>query len=251
MTDTLFSRLDLFFSGLRRHVAQAPWALDYVAELLALRAFHQAHNRIAVVSFYMSNIARNVVAAQATAIRRFLPEGVDFLQFHTGFSHGRSIDLFFRLAPYDLVVILDVDCIPLNDQALPALIEQAEAGHLVGAAQRANHIENAKHIYAGPFLMALSKDTYVRLGRPSFCETERGDVAEELTYAAEAREVPVLLLWPTHCDEPKWQLTETLSFGRNTVYEDLFLHAFEIREPEQQRAFLGTVSRVLADPSAA
>jgi hypothetical protein len=235
-----------FLAGLRQHIVSAPWKLTYLIDLLK-RRWHGRANKAAIVSFYMSNIAADVVAAQAAAIRRFLPAGTDLLQLHTGFSHARSIDLFLALLPYETIVLLDIDCIPIAPNALADLIAKARSGALVGAAQRANHIENGAHIYAGPFLMAFSRETYARLGRPRFLETQRGDVAEELTYAAEARNIPVDYLWPSGCDEPKWPITEKIWFGRNTIYENAFLHAFEIRMPEQQAAFLATIDRVSAE----
>jgi hypothetical protein len=234
-----------FFKGARGHVVNAPWKLVFLAELIKRRLGEKTGNRIAVVSFYMANISKDVVAAQARVIRCFLPEGVDLVQLHTGFGHGRSIDLFVALSTYDVIVLLDIDCVPISAEALPKLIEQAQDGALVGAAQRANHIGNENHLYAGPFLMAFSRESYRRLGSPSFRETRRGDVAEELTYRAEALNLPIHYLWPTTCEAPKWHLTGDVTFGRNTVYEHAFLHAFEIRMPDQQKAFLATIERVL------
>jgi hypothetical protein len=195
----------------------------------------------------MSNIAKDVVAAQAQAIARFLPDGTDLVQLHTGFWHARTVDLFLCFSRYEIIILLDIDCIPISVSAIPALIKQASAGRLVGAAQRANHIDNDQHLYVGPFLMGLAMATYRQLGRPSFAETRRGDVAEELTYRAEAKQVAIEFLWPTSCDAPIWHLTGDIYFGRNTIYEKSFLHAFEIRKHEQQAAFLATVDRVLGD----
>lgn len=232
-------------AGLRQHIANAPWALVYLATLIRGRLFDRSPNTIAVVSFYMQNVGKDVVAAQRQAIKRFLPAGVDLVQLKTGFGHGRTVDLFVALSRYDLIVLLDIDCIPIAATALPDLIAKAKAGALAGAAQRANHIDNADHIYVGPFLMAFSRATHARLGRPSFRETKRGDVGEELTYRAEAANVPIHFLWPTSCDEAKWHLKDDISFGRNTVYDRAFLHAFQIRLPDQQTAFVERVQRVL------
>jgi hypothetical protein len=237
-------------AGLRQHIVNAPWKLVYLAMLIKQRIFDHSPNSIAVVSFYMQNIAKRVVVAQAEAIARFLPAGVDLVQLKTGFAHGRTIDLFVALSRYDLIILLDIDCIPIVATALPDLIEKVKSGQFVGAAQRANHIGNDRHLYTGPFLMAFDRAILARLGHPSFRETRRGDVGEELTYRAEAAHVPIHFLWPTSCDEPKWHLTDDISFGRNTIYDLAFLHAFEIRMPEQQTAFVQTVERVLAQSAA-
>lgn len=237
--------LSVFLEGARQEAVNAPWKCVYLCELLKRRFDGRPRNRAAVVSFYMGNITQDVVHAQAAAIRQFLPAGVDLVQLRTGFGHGRSIDLFLAFSDYDVVVLLDIDCIPIAADSLPTLIAAAESGALVGAAQRANHLCNDNHVYAGPFLMALSRETYRRLGSPSFTETCRGDVAEELTYRAEAKHHPIRYLWPTSCEVPKWHLQDDLHFGRNTIYDNAFLHAFEIRMPEQQQAFLATIDRVL------
>jgi hypothetical protein len=238
--------LPILLAGLRQHIVNAPWKLAYLWTLWRRRWRARSPNTIAVVAFYMQNVSENVVAAQAEAIRRFLPKGVDLVQLKTGFAHGRTIDLFLAFADYDVVLILDIDCIPISANAIPSLIAAAQAGALVGAAQRANHIGNDDHIYVGPFLMGFSRATHARLGRPSFRETKRGDVGEELSYRAEVLGVPIEFLWPTSCDEAKWHLKDDIHFGRNTIYADKFLHAFEIRRPEQQAAFVATVRRVLA-----
>ncbi|HEY1736185.1 MAG TPA: hypothetical protein VGG12_06035 [Methylovirgula sp.] len=237
--------LPTLIAGLRGHIVNAPWKLVYLATLLRTRLRAPSPNKTAVVSFFMENVGKQVVAAQKRAIEKFLPPGVDLVQLKTGFAHGRTVDLFLALSRYDVIVILDIDCIPIVASALPDLIAQAQAGALVGAAQRANHIGNNDHIYVGPFLMGFSRATHARLGHPSFQETKRGDVGEELTYRAEAAGVSIHFLWPTSCDEEKWHLKDDIHFGRNTIYDRAFLHAFQIRKPEQQAAFVETVARVL------
>lgn len=242
----LHRRLVSALSGVGQHISNAPWVPAYLAALCGLRFRAKSLNHIVVVSFYMQNVSNDVVAAQAQAINRFLPPGVDLIQLKTGFAHGRTIDLFLAFTRYDIILVLDIDCIPISTGAIPTMIDAAKDGALIGAAQRAAHIGNDDHIYVGPFLVGFSRATHARLGYPSFRETKLGDVGEELTYRAEAAGVPIRFLWPTSCDEPKWHLTGGIKFGRNTIYDGVFLHAFEIRMPEQQKAFIATVKRVLA-----
>jgi hypothetical protein len=241
------SDLRIYVRRARRGVVDAPRKLAFLGTLLKRRLTTRSHNRVVVISFYMKNIARDVVRAQAAAITRFLPKGADLVQLKTGFGHGRSIDLFLTWTNYDIVVLLDIDCVPITSEALLQLIAAAEAGQLVGAAQRANHIDNDHHLFVGPFLMAFSRATYQSLGAPSFRETPRGDVGEELTYCAQACNHPICFLWPTSCEEPKWHVTGDIHCGRNTIYENAFLHAFEIRMPDQQKVFLATIDHVLRD----
>jgi hypothetical protein len=244
--------MSAFLKGLQQHVLNAPWKLVFLLHVFKLRFARKSKNKAAVVSFYMSNISAEVVTSQAEIIDRFLPEGVDVIQLHTGFGHADSIDLFLNFCDYDIIILLDIDCVPISMAAIPTLLERAKAGFLVGAAQRAHHISNGQHIYVGPFLMGLTMATYRKLGMPRFSATARGDVGEELTYRAETDRLAIQFLWPTRCDVPTWHLKDDIYFGRNTIYENSFLHGFEISKPKQQADFLATIRRVFADkgPSA-
>jgi hypothetical protein len=139
---------------------------------------------------------------------------------------------------YPVVVFLDIDCVPVRAGAVERLVAHAEAGRLAGAAQRASHIANGDHLYAGPFCVALSRDTYERLGRRPFTRTPRADVGEELTYVAEEHGVPVHFLWPTASDDHIWTLTPGRTFGHGTTYDGDFWHAFEVRLPSHHDKFV-------------
>jgi hypothetical protein len=151
-----------------------------------------------------------------------------------------------RQLRHEAYVIFDIDCIPLAAWVIPWLVENALAGTLLGPAQRANHLSNGEHVYAGPSALAFSRVTYERLGRPSFRATDRGDVAEELTYACEAAGIPIMLLWPTHVGEPKWQLRSGLTFGHGTTFGGAIYHAFEISKGETAGMFLRKCRQVLS-----
>jgi hypothetical protein len=191
-----------------------------------------------VVSFYMPNISRTVVAAQRRLLKRFTPPDVAIAQVLTMRSHEHALNHFMDTTRYRAILVLDIDCIPIRDDAIAAVFDRVEQGHLVGAAQRAAHIDNSGHIYAGPFCMALSQRTYDALGRPRFDSTRRGDVGEELTYAAEQRGIPVDLMWPSSSDDAIWPLTDSIRYGHGTTYDDSFWHAFQIRFSEHQRDFV-------------
>lgn len=217
---------------LLRDLMEPPLDADPLPVVPAERA------RGVVVSFYMPNISRSVVAAQRRLLKRFTPPDVAILQIRTTRKHEHAINHFMDTTPYRAVFILDIDCVPIRPGAIESVFARAERGHLVGAVQRADHIRNHDHLYAGPFCVALSQQTYASLGRPRFDSTARGDVGEELTYAAERAGVPVDLLWPTHSDDHIWHLVEGKTFGHGTTYEDSFWHAFQIRFTSHQRRFV-------------
>ena len=180
-------------------------------------------------SIYMDNVERGVVEAQRRVVERFLPRGWEFVQYRwTGatYSHPAAMTICTAQNQLPITVFLDIDCVPLAENSLQIIAKRADLGMLVGAVQRANHLRNDCHLYVGPFCMAFSTDWYGQLGSPTFYETERGDVGEELTYRWRARNRPVYFLWPTEVRNPLWELDHGRRFGLGTTYENLFYHEF-------------------------
>jgi hypothetical protein len=207
----------------------------------------QTHSpRMAVVTVYQDNIPPEVIARQAEVVCRFLPAGCEF-EPHRVSHHALGLDDYFRELRHDVYLLLDVDCIPLTPWAIPWLLENALAGVVIGAAQRANHLNNGGHLYAGPSALAFSRATFERLGRPSFRDTLRGDVGEELTYVCEEAGIPVSLLWPTHVTTPKWTLRPEIEFGLGTTFGSAMYHAFEISKGHTVGMFLNKCREVLVD----
>ena len=210
--------------------------------------FHQGLggpvSRAAVVTVFQDNIPPEVVGMQAEVICRFLPSGCDFESVAVG-HHALGLDDYFRSTRHDAYLVLDIDCIPLTSWVISWMFEQAYSGILVGAAQRANHISNGNHLYAGPCALAFSRNVWERLGGVSFRATDRGDVAEEITYACEGLDIPVSLLWPTRVKIPKWTLLPNIEFGLGTTYGGAFFHAFEISKGHTVGMFLEKCREVL------
>jgi hypothetical protein len=211
--------------------------------------------RTAVVTVFQDNIPAEVVTAQAEVICRFLPAGSEFEPRRVS-HHALGLDDYFRDLRHEAYIVFDVDCIPTAEWVMPWLFQNALAGIVVGAAQRANHLENGGHIYAGPCALAFSRKTFERLGKPSFGATPRADVAEELTYSWEQFGIPLSLLWPTHVTVPKWTLRPEIPFGLGTTFGGAVYHAFEISKGQTVDMFLKKCREILAaaggmaDPSA-
>jgi hypothetical protein len=201
--------------------------------------------RAVIVSFYMANVPAEVVAAQRDVLMRLAPDDVAIQQVRTRLRHDDSIDLFLSRSLYPAFVILDIDCIPVSATAISDLLARAEAGALAGAVQRTLHKENDAHLFVAPSCLAITRETYDALGRPSVRKTQRGDVAEEVTFVAEARGVPVDFLWPSHSDDAIWELRDGKRYGHGTTFEHAFWHAFEIRYPEHHRRFIARCEDVL------
>jgi hypothetical protein len=199
-----------------------------------------------VASIYMDNIPAEVVAWQRRVLEALAPPAFELRQVLTRTSHGAALDEIIAGADADPVIILDIDCVPLNTDAIPALAARAAAGALAGCVQRANHIDNGAHLYVGAFCLAVGRPLWEQLERPSFLPTARGDVGEELTYRCEAAGAPVELLWPTRIEQDFWDLTDGRRFGLNTEYDGAFLHTFNIRSPEYQHRFIDRCRAILA-----
>ncbi len=198
-----------------------------------------------IISVYMDNIDPRVVRYQHRCVEHFLPDHWTFRQYRSDESHGSAISRCMRESKDDIVVVLDIDCIPLTPAALPLLMSYAEKGILAGAIQRANHIDNDRHLYVGPFCMSFSRAVYERLGQPSFLSSKRGDVGEELTYRWQERGNGVFFLWPSHVECRVWPLVGDAMFGYGTTYEDLFYHAFCIREGITKERFISRCDSIL------
>jgi len=141
---------------------------------------------------------------------------------------------------YDNVLVLDIDCIPLNQQALTHIFFRAGANVLIGNAQRSHYIENNEHIFIGSSCMCVNRTVFDRLGRPSMAPTARGDIGEELVYLAEEKNIPIEFFYPQSYEASpygaeSWALTgDLLHYGIGTTFQSSdgrprFYHLFESR----------------------
>jgi hypothetical protein len=202
-----------------------------------------------VVSFYMDNVVADVVRHQRAVLEKFIPPDFALVQKLTTGTHAAALDDFVRNTEYDLIVVLDIDCVPLSASSIPALAMRAARGELAGCVQRANHIDNHGHLYVGAFCMAFTRQLWEKLGRPSFQPTNRGDVGEELTYRCEAIQQPIHMIWPSSVGVALWDLTDKQKFGLNTEYDGSFLHAFGIRDSASQRRFVDRCRNIIGTAS--
>ena len=155
-----------------------------------------------------------------------------------------GLEKLFYEDKYHTILMLDIDCIPLSTQALEYIFDRAEQGVLIGNVQRSNHIDNNKHTYPAPSCIALTKDMYEKLGKPTWKPTNRGDIGEELCYVAEEKGIEVEMFMPSKYEElPHWNTGERKpwdlgekdpQFGIGTTFVDkngneMFYHLFQSR----------------------
>lgn len=212
--------------------------------------------QLEIYSIYAHNIATELVEAQAAVFRHLglpliqVPFGGDERDdrvLHRG--HGEAIQTLARQSQADLLILFDIDCIPLHRHVLEhCYLPVMQAGGLVGPAQRANHLNRL--IYAAPSAIGFSRELYRRVGQPELTPSKRFDVGGSLTWACARRGVPVVKLPPLSCEVPKWPLDDDkrLSYGHGTTYVGGIYHAFEIRLGSTQERFLRKCHEVLRGP---
>jgi|APGre2960657373_1045057.scaffolds.fasta_scaffold04455_3 hypothetical protein len=223
-----------------------------------------------IASYFMPNINPKTVELQKKVVEKFNVSNHEHIVMRGEIPHGLFMDYMWTLngspvktlekqsikkaLDFDVILFLDIDCIPLSDNAIDQYLESAMSGKLVGNAQRSGHIQNDNHLFAAPSALAISKENFDKIGRPSALETSRGDVAEEYTYGAELHGIQLDLTLPISYDRevyryewetdkrPYWTLENNLpNYGLGTSYGDnnrsLFWHNFQIRVDGQQEKF--------------
>lgn len=227
--------------------------------------------KVCVASYYMGNIDPKTVELQKKVVEKFNPLKIPHIVMSGQIRHAEFIDYVWALngqppatlakhdikkeLDFDAVLFLDIDCVPVSDKAMEIYLSRAMEGVLIGNAQRSGHIDNDNHLFAAPSAVALSKETFDKIGRPSALETQRSDVMEEYAYAAEKVGVSMELSLPTKYEgdvyrypyekdrRPYWTLENGLpNYGLGTTFGsegvgDLFWHNFQIFLPGQQERF--------------
>jgi hypothetical protein len=189
-----------------------------------------------ITSLYWNEIPSEVAEKQKKVFDKF---GYDIVQTKANIRHPDYMDWVMNNTSYDRYLFVDIDCIPLSRGVIEEALDKASGTtKLFGCAQASNHLapEFNKNIYAAAFFILLTQDTYTKLGRPSFRETYRSDVAAELTWNAREREIPVELWYPKRSKrEMIWNLGDWGKYGEGSFYgpegtdEEKIFHLFQIR----------------------
>ena len=219
-----------------------------------------------IASIFMKNIDMHAVEQHKKVVEKFNKSKIMhypvLTEANPGFTMDKLIDML-NARGHDAIMFLDIDCVPLNSDALDYFFDQAYAGKVIGSAQRSNHIQNDQHVFAAPHNVTFTVETYRKCGNPSFMPNYRGDVAEELTFKAEENNIPVDILMPMRFDappirmdwEPKdappyWDLADGMpkygigtTFGKDGV--EMFWHMYQSFHPGQNERFLKKCEELL------
>ena len=224
-----------------------------------------------IASIFMKNVAPEIISAQKKVVEKYNKSNVTHYQVYTEVNPGYTMDKLVDMLEekgHDAIMFLDIDALPLSDNAIDYFFQQAYAGKVIGSAQRSNHIQNNQHVFAAPHNVTFTVATYRKCGNPSFSPNYRGDVAEELTFRAEESNIPVEILMPLRYDappirmdwEPKdappyWDLADGMpKYGIGTTFgfsgedgsaQDLFWHMYQSFYPGQNERFLKKCEEIL------
>ena len=197
-----------------------------------------------IASFYNSNIPHDILDMQHRVFDKF---GIHHEQHLTDQPHSHAIDDFILANDFDLLMLFDIDCIPLDGRIIgDAARIVTERPCIYGAIQNANHIPGSPD-YVSPAFMCLTQYTYELIGRPSFRETYRSDVGGEITHRARENSIDVEFLKVASVRTPQWRLSDGTPFGHGTNYGNRVFHAFKSRHGGETRGlFIDKCREILA-----
>lgn len=198
----------------------------------------------------MDNIPNEVRIAQKSVWDKFYPNLL--YHHHTYLRHGKTLDTILEETQADILIIADIDAIPLNSTIIPKMVNLSAKGYLVGNAQSSSHLPDTEHVFIAPSFMAINVKIYRELGSPSFEASTTGDVAQDLTRAWQ-KERRIIPLYPIHYESspvpvrlpdgaisnPLYWLTDNRTYGLNTTFSlkdsaDSF-HGFQSSHAQQDR----------------
>jgi hypothetical protein len=189
---------------------------------------------VPVLSPFNDKIDPRIVKHQAAV---FAHLGIPLVQADLDVGHGPWLDRAIAACESDVFCTADIDAFPLTRAAYERAIAAARAGKLFGLAQAENR-RNPDEIYAAPMFLAISLQTWERLGRPSFTRDANADVAQNLSRVARAQGVAIEMSYPTSAARTGWGLADKGMYGIGTFYGDNeFFHLFQARVSPHARLF--------------
>lgn len=184
------------------------------------------NKKVFVCSYGFENLSNDIFSYQKKVFDKL---NIPLNQFIGNKRHPEFMDFIINTLDMDYFVFFDIDCIPLRENVIEELIGAIGETTMIGIEQQCNSRNIVDHIYAGPACFAISKNFYAELGKPSFNETHRGDVGEELTFVCENLGKEFKVIPKTHSEDEIWRLKGGRFFGHGTTYGDMVYHQFEIR----------------------
>lgn len=157
-------------------------------------------------------------------------------------NHGEWMNVVMEKAKSDIVIFLDIDCVPLDTKNFHDCIKHVqESKTFLGISQVSNHISPASHTYAAPAFFVIDRSCYKKMGSPSFKAYSSGDVGEYVSYVAESMKIPYTCLYPKfYHHAPKeglWRLGNYGYYGIGTIFDKDIFHLYQSRFSENIELF--------------
>lgn len=202
-----------------------------------------------IITFYNEKINPIVVDYQKKVFNHFKYD-INQINVSNWVSHGKSIDDYLTTIedPNEVIVLFDIDCIPLNKKIIGHAVEWViKNDGVFGNSQLAPKLMKPHNnfIYVAPSFMVFTMKTYERLGRPSFTTNDRSDCGGEITHNAIEKDVKIKLLYPKSVEVPIFKLKDNIWFGYGTNYENNTYHSFESRFRKKDSFFLNKCKSIL------
>lgn len=167
-----------------------------------------------------------------------------------GFPHGRWMNEVLDSVNSDVIGFFDNDCVPTNREIVDRCALYAlEHDSFISIAQASNHIPPCSHVFAAPAFFFITKSCYERLGKPSFSENPRADVAQEVSYVAEEKGIKYRVLYPTHYERPStdgiWRLGNYGNYAIGTHFNGGVYHLYQGRYRQNIELFETRCSQIV------
>lgn len=204
--------------------------------------------KVSIHTLYFPNLSSDFVDAHKSVMNHF---NIPVNYTVAAVRPGVWMDQIIRNSEADIVGFIDIDCIPLNDKVINEAIKfVAKNKSICGVAQATNHIPPMTHVFCSPAFFFMWRPLHTALNQPSFLETQRSDVGQEICYVAETNGVRMKQFYPTHFErEPQegvWRLGNYGLYGIGTVFENKIYHLYQSRMQSNVELFIKRCKEVVS-----
>jgi hypothetical protein len=138
-------------------------------------------------------------------------------------NHGKYLDRIIKTVDADIFIFFDIDAIPLKNGLFEYIVNELSDNNSIIGVEQSFYFQDK---YAGPACFGISKNTYEKLGSPSFCPVENlCDTAGLLTLKAKEYGVNVKYFTIYDSFNKLWKC-ENKWYGLGTNYCNLIYHQF-------------------------
>jgi hypothetical protein len=200
-----------------------------------------------IYSLYWDNVDPELVTAQRNVFNHL---GLPLEQHRiNGMDHGEWIDWVMSRARSEVILFIDIDCVPYSRAIVERRFNQALNGVLVGAEGAANHIDPWRS-YAGAWYVYISVPYWKAFARYSARAMACYDTCQAWTDCWKYYKGDVELIPPTESIYPRWNLPgRPQAYGIGTTYGDDCFHLFNARTGTDSHLFLSECAKIRQRPA--